>query len=45
LKINVGPENCPSMSDEVLQALLMESYPCYSVDEQVASVLPLPLEF
>lgn len=40
----MDPENCPALSDEILQALLIETYPCYSVDEQVASILPLPLE-
>lgn len=40
----MGPDECPSLSDEMLQALLKESYPCYSVDEQVASILPLPPE-
>lgn len=40
----MGPEDCPALSDEILQALQIETYPCYSVDEQVASVLPLQLE-
>ncbi|XP_057364794.1 uncharacterized protein LOC130685509 [Daphnia carinata] len=43
--VNMGLEDCPALPDEILQALLIESYPCYSVDEQVASILPLPLEF
>lgn len=40
----MGPDDCPSLPDEMLQLLLKESYPCYSVDEQVASILPLPPE-
>lgn len=43
-QISYGSDECPILSDNAFQHLQRESYPCYSVDEQVPSILPLPPE-
>lgn len=44
LQISHERDECPLLSDDAFQRLQKESYPCYSIDEQVPSILPLPPE-
>ncbi len=41
--MNTGLNDCPALlPEEIFEALQKETYPCFSVDEQIPSALPLP---